>query len=585
MSFLVRGVVGLFLLSLHAPLVSSRIQARDGSGPGIPFQKTSGVGLTDLDIGDAAYFVNITLGGQQFSVQLDTGSSDLWVFAPNANLKISNDSHLSANITYGSGSVEGPIQFAELKVGEYTIPSQAFINVAKLGEGTPPDLLGILGVGFDSDNASEVDKAVHKAWGESNTLGRTFLSNLLAQNSSMQPSYDIALGRAIDLENGDDDTPGGSFVIGYHDPAYAAIAQAPQIPRVVDGRWAGSLDGMSVNGQSVSFPPSQIANTSPGKLVALFDSGTSNLIVPGPLADAIFEQVEGSIKVNSTWYVPCYSGVNVTFSIGGQDFAVHPLDLNRAQPLTSTLRDGTETTFTLCESSFQDASDFGKLPGFDLVLGDVFLKNVISSYNFGSMNRESDHSGASGSFLQLLSITNADDAWVDFQTTRSVLLSTLFPAVIDPIFLPTLFPWDFGSVENTTESGLITPFPSGAPSTSATATPSSTSAAASTKSPAAAAAALADIETSSPTDSGSDSSVVSLLDKYGPVVIGLLGANVAVMLLLCIIALAACARGAVRSGARTRSAPTYVPVSFREKPSGAYDDPEENAPVRGYSDQ
>lgn len=59
-----------------------------------------------------------------FSVQLDTGSSDLWVYAPDADIKVTNDSHLTTNITYGIGSVSGPIQFAELIVGEFTIPSQ-----------------------------------------------------------------------------------------------------------------------------------------------------------------------------------------------------------------------------------------------------------------------------------------------------------------------------------------------------------------------------------------------------------------------------------------------------------------------------
>ena len=68
----------------------------------------------------------------EFTVQLDTGSSDLWIYAPGNSIKVLNDSHLSANLTYGTGSVDGPIQFAEVKIGEYTIPSQGEFCLALL---------------------------------------------------------------------------------------------------------------------------------------------------------------------------------------------------------------------------------------------------------------------------------------------------------------------------------------------------------------------------------------------------------------------------------------------------------------------
>ena len=45
----------------------------------------------------------------------DTGSSDLWVIA-DSPLKLTNDSGLTGAISYGKGFVEGPIQFAELRL-------------------------------------------------------------------------------------------------------------------------------------------------------------------------------------------------------------------------------------------------------------------------------------------------------------------------------------------------------------------------------------------------------------------------------------------------------------------------------------
>lgn len=64
-----------------------------------------------------------------YSVALDTGSSDLWVRVPPQ--KILNDSGIFAHLEYGSGAIKGPIQFAELTIGEYVIPSQGMCHVSR----------------------------------------------------------------------------------------------------------------------------------------------------------------------------------------------------------------------------------------------------------------------------------------------------------------------------------------------------------------------------------------------------------------------------------------------------------------------
>lgn len=145
------------------------------------------------------------------------------------------------------------------------------------------------------------------------------------------------------------------------------------------------------------------------------------------------------------------------------------------------------------------------------------------------------------------------------------------PYVLDPVLLPAFFPSLFGAVEASSGTGLA-----GTPASSAAPQSSSTSAGN-------AAGGIADIDAAQP--SGADSGVAATLDKYGPAIIGLLAANFAVMLLLCIIALVACTRGAIRRGARTRSLPSsYAPVSFRDKAS-TVDDAEDSATLRDYGDQ
>lgn len=62
-----------------------------------------------------------------FPVQLDTGSSDLWVSGVNtSNIETSGqpDNTLFVEMDYGSGSASGNAFFATLEVGGLTVPNQ-----------------------------------------------------------------------------------------------------------------------------------------------------------------------------------------------------------------------------------------------------------------------------------------------------------------------------------------------------------------------------------------------------------------------------------------------------------------------------
>ena len=61
-----------------------------------------------------------------FTCHIDTGSSDLWVIpAPNRPLKIVNETRVFVEVTYGDKSgLSGFVNFAELVLGDYTVPSQ-----------------------------------------------------------------------------------------------------------------------------------------------------------------------------------------------------------------------------------------------------------------------------------------------------------------------------------------------------------------------------------------------------------------------------------------------------------------------------
>jgi hypothetical protein len=129
---------------------------------------------------DAQYYGPITLGGQDFNVIFDTGSSNLWV--PNKNctnkldclLKHKYDSSKSSTykadgrvfkIMYGSGPVSGVLGEDTVSVGGIAAKSQGFamVDVVK-GLGTAfavGKFDGILGLGFDSISVSNLTTVFH----------------------------------------------------------------------------------------------------------------------------------------------------------------------------------------------------------------------------------------------------------------------------------------------------------------------------------------------------------------------------------------------------------------------------------------
>lgn len=64
-----------------------------------------------------------------FTVLLDTGSSDLWLNIAGRGIELTNTSNLEALEGYGKGQVQGNIAFAELRIGDFTIESQGASNL------------------------------------------------------------------------------------------------------------------------------------------------------------------------------------------------------------------------------------------------------------------------------------------------------------------------------------------------------------------------------------------------------------------------------------------------------------------------
>ncbi|TFY76163.1 hypothetical protein EWM64_g7849 [Hericium alpestre] len=503
----------------------------DSSGKGVQMSRMNSTLFNGKDL---SYLTTVTIADQDFKLIIDTGSSDLWI-AQNAK-GVGSSGIGPVNIPYGTGGVSGNVSFAPFSVGSYKVDSQAFLNNANF---SLPQLLsqvsadGLLGLSFDA--ISSIDITVALATNDT-SRGRMPLTNIFASHPSLPNTLSILLTRTDDLE----DISGGSFLIGEEADGYEDVLKAPQLQRFkpdgFSGLWTVWMDGATINGNFKALG-SALEGAPKGKSLTLLDTGTTTAFIPSSLARQLYGSIPGSfMSGNTTWVVPCMSASNVSFTFGGQVFPVHPLDLTAIQP--GVAPDG--TNFTYCVGYYQVADvtpETFKSQGQDLLFGDAFLRNVYASFDYGNdsvvrlSNGTLKEAVSENPYVQLLKVTDQDKAWTEFFSVRKQTLQKFPPE-------PSL---------DKVRQYL---------GANASASSDSSQNDAKVQGDAVSGAAASD-------DSDSTSKLLDQMDKYSPIVIGLLAGNLLIGVLLCAIALAACMRRGTSTSTRSVN-PTYAPVRFKD---------------------
>ncbi|KAF9220898.1 acid protease [Gyrodon lividus] len=360
------------------------------------------------------YYTNITLGGRQISVMLDTGSSDLWV---TGSVPDAQDTGKYLALSYAVGNAAGNIHTAPLQFDGYTIQDQAFLLVTNTStfsanihvEGYD----GLIGLGPNS--GSSIYKKL------SGDTGNSAINRIFQQSSSSSNDYlTLMLNR-----NGD---PGdqiiGQFTMSEVVPGFENITNQPQLAvekvyKVTDEdqHWQ-ILTDKNVGIIGPDALPIQVSSIVPkapdGQLVAVLDSGFTLPQVPRSMSDAIYGRVQGAewSTSNQAWLVPCGQLINVTFNFGGASYPIHPLDVSSSD-FGVTFSNGNPA----CLGTFQPISSaFSLLGEYDMILGMAFLRNTYTLINFGNLVEGSSNSN--NPYIQLLSLTNEAAAVNDFIQVR-----------------------------------------------------------------------------------------------------------------------------------------------------------------------
>ncbi|KAF8158194.1 aspartic peptidase A1 [Crassisporium funariophilum] len=367
--------------------------------------------------GNAQYVSNITLGGVELPVLLDTGSSDLWVTfptneVPTAQLK---DTGKSVTLAYAVGKAGGHVQTTMAKFGNISVADQAFLYVSDTSTFTTDihsqGYDGLLGLG--PNEGSVIRKKVD------DDTANTLLQRIFEGDKSTDNYITFLLDRAGDTG----DPFKGQFTISEIVPGFESITSMPKLDvetvnRLLeaDQHWQALTDHDNgiIGPDGIPVKQKSIVPKAPkGQYVAVIDSGFTFSQVPRDVSDAIYGRVKGAFydTKNEWWLVPCGQYLNVSFNFGGRNYPVHPLDL-----VDDNFARTDSTGKKVCIGAFQPiTSAFSLLGHYDMILGMSFLRNTYTLLDFGDWI---DDGSQGHPYIQLSSVIDSEAARQDFVKIR-----------------------------------------------------------------------------------------------------------------------------------------------------------------------
>lgn len=374
------------------------------------------------DFADVVYTVAIQIGNTTTAVNLDTGSSDLWVMSTSCQTSVCRQSNATAfsvatfqsteanvNLTFGDATTgtfaAGPVGLDSVTLAGLSVPNQPFAavdntdNTAVLNGGA-----GIIGLGFPAESTIQNEVVAQKFNNPSttddfisniNTYG-PFVSRLVASGVIDQPLFAITLQRdTIDVSGSGEITigelPAGvdnssiTWVpVRLYDPAEGGLnpptfASNETYPL----RWEVPIENVYLDGKQLAnstIPPNGV----PSSFVsALIDSGNSLIRGPQDVVNNILSAVSPAYAADSSAKptLPCASAHNLTYQIGGRLFPVDPRDF------IAQAENGNASTCVASSVVSTDPPSVGTL--FSWSLGDPFLKSNMVVFYYGNLTHPS----------------------------------------------------------------------------------------------------------------------------------------------------------------------------------------------------
>ncbi|KAM6502920.1 acid protease [Amanita muscaria] len=297
--------------------------------------------------------ISIGTPGQQFVVDIDTGSSDLWVTSAwcggsvcqgknKYNSTASSTSQAQPEtfaLQYAGGlSVSGPLYTDTVSIAGITVTGQYFSPITSA---TPNFATyaydGLLGLAFPSLSFMQQTP---------------FLSMAVSQGSISKNAFGLKLGH------------GGSelYLGGANRELFTGSVELHNLSSS-RGFWQVGGASIKVNGQEAVV----------SDFDTIIDSGTTLIYGPPEAVRQVYAQIPGSALIDRTngfYSFPCNSAPVVSFNWGGKDWDISP------------------SNFTFGEAQSGSNQCIGGLVALDLglgsnvwLLGDSFMQNVYTTFD------------------------------------------------------------------------------------------------------------------------------------------------------------------------------------------------------------
>ncbi|CAL1706582.1 unnamed protein product [Somion occarium] len=323
--------------------------------PGIPGLTT--MPMTDYNAAgyDMLYYGPLQFGtpGQALTVDVDTGSADLWVPSncgtctlPQYKTKSSSTYKSTGHkftANYGIGQAGGKIVHDVVSMKTLRVQNQAFGAV-----------------NYESDNFYEYPNSglMGLAFGVISTIGQpTFFENILKSQQLEFALFGIHLTR--------NQVDGSEVCFGCIDFTKTADRVA-WFPLKSKTYWTIAMDGIA----------SDADHFHSAELIAAIDTGTSMVYLPDDVTTNFYAMIPDSrsaeMEYGAGYYVfPCSAKLSISLSFSGQKFEIRTDDFN----MGPILNNGEE-----CLGGIVSLGD--GFPSNLAIIGDIFLKSWYSVYDY-----------------------------------------------------------------------------------------------------------------------------------------------------------------------------------------------------------
>ncbi|KAI0032960.1 acid protease [Vararia minispora EC-137] len=317
-----------------------------------PIQKraTQG-GITLTDDAQELWYGTISVGtpAKKFTVDFDTGSSDLFLPGPSCRSSCSSHAVYSPNtsstakdrgqtfsLSYGDGSTVSGEQYTDtVAIAGLTATGQALGVAATYSTGFqssqfPAD--GLMGMAFKSI---------------SDYNANPFFQTLIANNAVSESAFSFKLsqsGAQLYLGGADTSQYTGDFTF---------------VPVDQEGYWQVTMDGASVKSKQVV-----------GGRSAIIDTGTTLIVGDSQSIASAYSSISSAQdNGDGTYSIDCSASPDITLTFSGQEFSI--------DPSTFILANGDGTCIGGLSYDDRIASEFW-------IVGDVFLQNVYTHFDVGN---------------------------------------------------------------------------------------------------------------------------------------------------------------------------------------------------------